>query len=216
MNYRLLGRLSLSLAWLGMISSGCGSTSGTTGGTAGSGGAGGSGGGSPAACAVAAPAALATCVDSLNQSRLGCYVDTDAPCASSEFDTALTALKDSVEASCSDGDIKSLSVDALVGRLQSSCTSETQSMGSRTFGGPHGAVWPDTTDAGRTCLRTAHEAASVAVSGALERMLFEVTATDPLTLVSVGMLLVLVAVVASWVPAFRAARLDPVEALRAE
>ena len=166
MNYRVLGRLGLSLAWLGMISAGCGSNSGTTGGTAGSGGAGGSGG-PPAACAVAAPAALATCVDSLNQSRLGCYLDTDAPCASSEFDMALTALKDSVEASCSDGDIKSLSVGALVARLQTSCTSETQSMGSRTFGGPHGAVWPDTTDAGRTCLRTAHEAASVAVSGAL-------------------------------------------------
>ena len=57
---------------------------------------------------------------------------------------------------------------------------------------------------------------SVAVSGGLERMLFEISGTDPLTLASVGLLLVLVAVIASWVPAFRAARLDPVESLRAE
>ena len=57
---------------------------------------------------------------------------------------------------------------------------------------------------------------AVAVSGGLERMLFEITGTDPLTLAAVGVLLVLVAVVASWVPAFRAARLDPVESLRAE
>ena len=58
--------------------------------------------------------------------------------------------------------------------------------------------------------------ASVAVSGGLQQILFEITGTDPLTLGSVGVLLVLVAAVASWVPAFRAARLDPVEALRAE
>ena len=57
---------------------------------------------------------------------------------------------------------------------------------------------------------------AVAVSRGLEQMLFEITGTDPFTLVSVGVTLVLVAVVASWVPAFRAARLDPVEALRAE
>jgi putative ABC transport system permease protein len=57
---------------------------------------------------------------------------------------------------------------------------------------------------------------AVAVSRGLEQILFEITGTDPFTLVSVGVTLVLVAVVASWVPAFRAARLDPVEALRAE
>jgi ABC-type lipoprotein release transport system permease subunit len=47
-------------------------------------------------------------------------------------------------------------------------------------------------------------------------MLFEISGTDPFTLASVRALLVLVAVIASWVPAFRAARLGPVEALRAE
>ena len=59
-------------------------------------------------------------------------------------------------------------------------------------------------------------AASVAVSGALQRMLFEINGTDPLTLASVAAILVLVASAASWMPAFRASRMDPVEALRAE
>ena len=54
------------------------------------------------------------------------------------------------------------------------------------------------------------------MSGTLQQMLFEISGTDPVTLASVGALLVLVAVIASWVPAFRAARLGPVEALRAE
>lgn len=58
--------------------------------------------------------------------------------------------------------------------------------------------------------------ASIAVSGTLQQMLFEISGTDPFTLASVGALSVLVAVIASWVPAFRAARLGPVEALRAE
>jgi ABC-type antimicrobial peptide transport system permease subunit len=55
-----------------------------------------------------------------------------------------------------------------------------------------------------------------AVSGGLERMLFEITGTDLLTLASVGVLLVLLAAVTIWVPALRAARLHPVESLRAE
>ena len=59
-------------------------------------------------------------------------------------------------------------------------------------------------------------AGAVVVSRGLEQLLFEITGTDPFTLVSVGVILVVVAVVASWVPAFRASRLDPVEALRAE
>ena len=48
----------------------------------------------------------------------------------------------------------------------------------------------------------------------LRRVLFQVSATDPLTLASVAALLVGVAAAASLVPAWRASRLDPVEALR--
>jgi putative ABC transport system permease protein len=58
--------------------------------------------------------------------------------------------------------------------------------------------------------------AALAVAGTLQRILFEVTGTDPLTIATVFIVLVGVAALASWVPAFRAARLDPVEALRTE
>ncbi len=45
-------------------------------------------------------------------------------------------------------------------------------------------------------------------------ILFEVFGTDPLTLGSMAALFGLVALVASYVPAMRASRLDPVQALR--
>ena len=50
----------------------------------------------------------------------------------------------------------------------------------------------------------------------LRGLIIGVTPLDPLTFLAVGLLLALVAAVASWVPARRATRLDPVEALRAE
>jgi predicted permease len=50
----------------------------------------------------------------------------------------------------------------------------------------------------------------------VESMLHEVSAYDPATLATVGATLVLVTILAALVPALRAARLDPIEALRAD
>jgi predicted permease len=58
--------------------------------------------------------------------------------------------------------------------------------------------------------------ASVAATRALRSILFGVSAIDPLTFATVPLLLVAVAVWACWVPAARAVRIDPTEALRAE
>jgi putative ABC transport system permease protein len=58
--------------------------------------------------------------------------------------------------------------------------------------------------------------ASFAVMNGMRTILFGVEPTDPLTLVSVGVSLMLVALLAVTVPALRAMRVDPVTALRAQ
>jgi ABC-type antimicrobial peptide transport system permease subunit len=59
-------------------------------------------------------------------------------------------------------------------------------------------------------------ALSLASVRVLRALLFEVSPTDPMTLVSVSLLLAGLAVAASWGPARRAARVDPMEVMRAE
>lgn len=56
--------------------------------------------------------------------------------------------------------------------------------------------------------------AAIGLSRFLSGLLFEVQATDPVTFVAVGLVLAVSAVVASWAPAHRASRLEPVAALR--
>lgn len=59
-------------------------------------------------------------------------------------------------------------------------------------------------------------AGSVAVTRLLQHQLFGVSPTDPLTLVSVALLFTVVAMLACWIPARRATRVDPMLAMRSE
>jgi putative ABC transport system permease protein len=59
-------------------------------------------------------------------------------------------------------------------------------------------------------------AASLAVTRVMRTLLFGVSATDPATFAGLSIFLVVVAALASYLPARQAARTDPMEAMRAE
>ena len=56
--------------------------------------------------------------------------------------------------------------------------------------------------------------ASLALTRLISGMLYRVSATDPFTFVAIAFLFFLVALAASYMPAYRATRVDPIEALR--
>jgi ABC-type antimicrobial peptide transport system permease subunit len=57
-------------------------------------------------------------------------------------------------------------------------------------------------------------AGSRVLAGALGSLLFGITTGDPLTFIEVGTLLIAVAAVAGYIPAWKASRIDPMVALR--
>ena len=59
-------------------------------------------------------------------------------------------------------------------------------------------------------------AGAIAASRVLASLLFQVSSTDPLIYVAVALLLGLVSLIACWIPAHRASRVDPMITLRAE
>ena len=59
-------------------------------------------------------------------------------------------------------------------------------------------------------------AGSLALTRSVQSLRFGVTATDPLTFAAIALLLILIALIASYIPARRAARIDPMISLRCE
>lgn len=59
-------------------------------------------------------------------------------------------------------------------------------------------------------------AGAVALTRLLQSVLFGVSATDPVTFIVAPVLLISVSLIAAWLPARRASRVDPVQALRSE
>jgi predicted permease len=57
---------------------------------------------------------------------------------------------------------------------------------------------------------------ALATTRVLASLLFEISATDPLTIAAVSILLLAIALLASWIPAREAARVQPMEVLRVE
>ena len=58
-------------------------------------------------------------------------------------------------------------------------------------------------------------AGSRILSSTLGSLLFGITTGDPVTYIGVGTLLIAVAVIAGYIPAWKASRIDPMVALRA-
>src|SRR4029453_16574916 len=58
--------------------------------------------------------------------------------------------------------------------------------------------------------------AALALARVMRTLVFQVSTTDPVVFGSIALVLVAVATIAAWVPARRAARLDPISTLRAE
>lgn len=123
----------------------------------------------PAPCDEAAPEALRGCFDAYSAAIADCYLDTGEPCPEDHAPTtaALADLRGVVEAACSEGSLFDLDGPATAGRLRQACQAQASSLAWRTYGGPQGAVFAESSAATRSCLATAHAAATTMVQASL-------------------------------------------------
>jgi len=67
-----------------------------------------------------------------------------------------------------------------------------------------------------TLIGVAMELAALALTRIMRNLLFEVSTTDPATFALIALLMVSVALIASYIPARRATKVDPLQAIRNE
>jgi predicted permease len=113
-----------------------------------------------------------------------------------------------------------LAAIGLYGVMAYSVTRRTQEIGIRmALGAPQGRVLTMVVRQGMKLIMIGVAIGllgAVALTRVLSHLLFEITPTDPVTFVGVTLLLGTVGLLACWLPARRAARIDPMKALRYE
>lgn len=128
------------------------------------------------ACVTAAASSLRSCVADLGGGLRNCYLATGVTCpdGSDDIAAARAYIDDTVRTGCAtdatvrDAGFGSLfTVDSLVGRLQSACVAEAESLAGRAFGGPQGAALAGADAAARGCLTAAHEDAAQTIDNQL-------------------------------------------------
>jgi putative ABC transport system permease protein len=113
-----------------------------------------------------------------------------------------------------------LAAIGIYGLLAYSVTQRTREIGVRiALGAEPGAITRMVVASGARMViigAAAGLAAALALSGLMKSLLFGIGPRDPLTFIVAPAIFVVVALVAAYVPARRAARVSPMEALRAE
>ena len=113
-----------------------------------------------------------------------------------------------------------LAAVGIYGVMSYSVSRRTHEIGIRmALGANEGVVLKLVTGQGMTLAlvgAAAGLAGALLLSGSMSSLLYGIAPTDPLTLVAVSLLLVAVATLATYIPARRATRVDPIVALRYE